>query len=670
MAEMRIRVLLVEDNASHAELIRATLARAQLTSFELTHVSCLAAAQESLSTCECDVVLLDLGLPDASGLESLLAIREQSPDLAAVILTCNEDPSLAVATASAGALDYVYKGDMTARLLERVLRHAVQRQQELLAIRGANESLNRKNAELEEVNQLLDQRNVELQNARDLLDRKNQRLALLNEMAQQFVDNVSHDFRTPLTVIKEYVGIIRDGLAGSVSEKQQKYLGIVDDRVEDLAIMVDDMLDMSRLDAGLLSVWRRKSRVHDVLGHVCPILERKAAAKNVMLDIRVDEDLPAVYCDPDKIGRVVTNLAVNAIKFCEHGGLVKLWAERAADPTQIVIGVTDNGPGMSPEIVHKIFERFHQAGRADRGRTEGFGLGLSIAKELADLNLSDIHVESEPGTGSTFSFSLPLCDPAELPGRYLSHISRHDPGQTASVSLIVATVEAPIEPVASAAVDEFLQHTFRGTDFVLRVAPHKWLVLAQCVGVEVDRMLGRIEEAWALSNRNMPTMQLPKIDFETRGTWSGESRGAEIVARCQAETASACQGLAGASVLVVDHDRQFVEGMEIRLQAVGYRVLAAFDGQSAVDAAVANRPDAILMEDGLLAASGLEVIEELQNRAEAKDIPVVMLSASTRGREQALDRGVRFHFQKPCDFETVAAALREAIAEPCRAGAE
>jgi CheY-like chemotaxis protein len=350
--------------------------------------------------------------------------------------------------------------------------------------------------------------------------------------------------------------------------------------------------------------------------------------------------------------------------------MVRLWAEKAADPSQIVIGVTDNGPGMTAECLQKIFKRFHQAEKANRVSAEGFGLGLSIAKELANLNLGDIRVDSKPGKGSTFSFSLPLWNPAELPGRYLDHISRHDPDQTASVSLLVATVDAPIEPVVSTVLDEFLQHTFRGTDFVLRIFPHKWLVLAQCAAIEVGRMLGRVNEAWALSNRNTPVSQLPRITLEAKGTWSGESRNAAVIARCQEELSPPDYEPKGAMILVVGDDHEFVEGMEIRLRAVGYRVLTVFDGPSAIDAAVRRPPDAILMEDDLSAMSGLEVLDELRKHAETRDIPIVMLSAGTRRRRQALDQGVFFYLQKPCDFDTVTAALREAITEPCRVSSE
>jgi len=123
----------------------------------------------------------------------------------------------------------------------------------------------------------------------------------------------------------------------------------VEDRADDLAIMVDDMLDVSKLEAGLLSAWRRETRMCDIFGHVRPVLERKAAVKKVRLTFSVDEDLPIVYCDYEKVGRVIINLVTNAIKFCGNGGSVKLMATNSDKSSEIEVMVEDDGPGISED---------------------------------------------------------------------------------------------------------------------------------------------------------------------------------------------------------------------------------------------------------------------------------------------------------------------------------
>lgn len=667
MTEASLSVLLIEDNASHAELVRSALSRANLTSFELSHVKCLAAASDRLATQRYDAILLDLGLPDALGLEALSQIHEQAPESAVIVLTGDIDPEMGIKTASSGADDYLFKGDLCVRTLERMLRCAIQRHRVLLQIRSANESLDRKNAELQKINRLLDRKNEELRAAKNLLDKKNKRLAQLYDMAQQFVDNVSHDFRTPLTVIKEYVSIMRDGLAGEVTEDLYKYLGIVNDRADDLAIMVDDMLDLSRLDIGMLSVWRRPSQIRNILGHLCPVLERRAAKKEIVLELSIDNDLPSVFCDPDKIGRVVTNLAMNAIKFCGNGGKVNLWARPADELSEIVVGVTDDGPGIAPENLKRIFERFHQGRGVSRMNTRGFGLGLSIAKELVNLNLGDIYVESEPGKGSTFFFTLPIWSLAELPGRYLDCLDRSTQ-QPCEVSLVAVTVESPTESMVSNAVDEFLQDAFRGTDLTLRILPHKWLILTDCPRDDVPKMLNHIQDIFAESNRNLPAAKLPEITLESRGSWSGQDRNSEVIRQCRAELEAAEHEPKGARILLVDDDQEFVHGVEIRLRNAGYEVLTAFDGRTALKAAVEHRPAVIVIDSYMPAMNGLDTLEQLGEHAETRDIPVVVFSASTRDRQESLKRGACFFLHKPFDIDTLIAALREAIAEPCRAG--
>ena len=512
---------------------------------------------------------------------------------------------------------------------------------------------------------MLDQKNSELSAANKLLDEKNARSAQLNETAQQFVDNVSHDFRSPLTVIKEYAGIIRDGLAGQVTADQKKFLEIINDRADDLANMVDDMLDVSRLEAGIMSVWRRKTKISDVFAHVAPILERKAGIKNVSLEILLDEKLPVAYADPEKIGRVIVNLAANAIKFCGDGKAVKLWAKPADDPTEIVIGVTDNGPGIPTENLQQIFERFKQLEWTNSGNVKGFGLGLSIAKDLVALNLGHMNVTSEPGKGSEFSFTVPVWDPEEIVARYLKQTPWSGRRPT-SVAFLVATVDTSTEQSAANAVDEFLNHAFRGNDLILHVQRQKWLVLTLCQANEVVDVINRVNNNLNEYNRDIPGEKLPKVEFRHKYNWSQNNLIDDSILQVRAELAAESRESQKPLVLLVDDDHELLQGIGIRLRAAGFEVITAADGRSAVDLAVEKLPDAILLDNYMPVMSGLEALNELKRRAETAELPVIMFSASTSTRDQqkALQQGARFFLEKPCDARTFIAALREVISKP------
>ena len=248
MSEQLIRVLLIDDDSVDAELTGRALRSVGDPRFEIERALSLADATEQLQYADYDVALLDLGLPDSPRGETLERFRSVcSADLPVIVLTGLEDDDAAI-RASIQAPDYLGKDSITPDLLSRSIRYAMQRQH------------------------LLDQ----LKSANTMLEQKNVRLAELYDLAQQFVENVSHEFRTPLTVIREFTSIIRDGLDGPVTPKQVEHLEKVLHRTDDLALMVDDMLDTSKLEAGLLGVRHRPCRVADLIDNVRGLLKGRA----------------------------------------------------------------------------------------------------------------------------------------------------------------------------------------------------------------------------------------------------------------------------------------------------------------------------------------------------------------------------------------------------------
>jgi PAS domain S-box-containing protein len=311
--------------------------------------------------------------------------------------------------------------------------------------------------------------------ANQLLTSTNQRLSTMYETAHHFVDNVAHEFRTPLTVIKEFASIMDEGLVGEMNAEQSDYLRVICARVDDLNGLVNDMLDLSRLEAGLIGVSRRECAIPDIVGRVETILERRAKASGVDFAVEIEAGLPALFCDPEKIGRVLINLGINAFKYGGEKGGVRLWARRSANPREIVIGVSDRGPGIPAEKLEMIFERFKQAGGL-RDTAKGFGLGLSIVRELADLNLGEIAVESVVGEGTTFSLTLPVFDPPAIVARYIAKLARE---RTSSfyVSDIRISVSGAVDAPAADDCDAFLQQQVKREDLLMRLGPDSWILL-------------------------------------------------------------------------------------------------------------------------------------------------------------------------------------------------
>jgi signal transduction histidine kinase len=512
-----LRVLLVEDNSDDASLMAHTLAGTQ-TRFQVCWVKCLAKARERLLSEPFDAIITDLSLPDSKGVETVIAIRQCAATVPLLVLTGLSSDPVALEALKRGAQDYLTKGGATSDVLDRAIRYAIQRQ---------------RNAEME---QLL----KTVRASEHLLARKNKRLARLYRTAHRFVDNVSHEFRTPLTVIMENVSIVRDGLVGDLNAKQLQLLDVSVDRTDDLNNMVNDMLDVSRLSAGILGLYRCSCRMEQIVEHVRPNLLRKAANKSVTIEIEIDSALPTVYCDPEKIGRVLINLAGNAIKFSSRPGHVRIHV--GVDPLvpQVVTSISDTGPGIDPKRLGELFKRFKQLGTESSASTKGFGLGLNIAKDLVHLNFGEIRVESQVGVGSTFAFTVPIDDPLEVTRRYLGQVKKG----LSELSLLEARVDASIETTVADDVNAFLNRLLRRRDILFRADPKRWVLLLSASEAEVQLFLARSQQMLVNTNRNRPFGPLPEMVWSRIGTW--QVRQGEILdavraalapeATCQAES--------------------------------------------------------------------------------------------------------------------------------------
>ena len=511
-----LTILAVDDDHEDAELLRRNLAQIPGIDLDFVHVPTVAEAEAALSRVGVDLAFVDYRLGTGTGLDLLRSIRA-SGDLRPVIcLTGQGDAHVATDILHAGADDYLIKSEVTPETLRRSIETSTAQS---------------KQRRLEEQNKRLLE---ELQVKNKALEKNSKHLAEMYETAHQFVDDVSHEFRTPLTVIKEFTSIIHDGLAGDLKAEQHEYLGIVLNRVDDLSALIDDMLDISKLEAGLLGARRKVCRVADIMEHVRTTLERKAAQRKTKLEIALADDLPKVYCDPEKIGRAIINLTVNAFKFSEDRGEVRLSVSHDPTAAQVVFAVTDHGAGIHSDSVEALFERFKQVGTVDRTAVKGFGLGLNIVKELVHLNFGDIVVESKLGQGSTFSFTVPTAEPPRLIARYLERVRtfREDVAYT---SLVNASVMPAPSGETCEEVELFIQQHVRRSDLVFRTRPNVWLLVLTSNRRDIDGSLRRIHEAWAEENLNRPAAPLPAIEFDTRGTWALSDGTKEFIEQFQME---------------------------------------------------------------------------------------------------------------------------------------
>ncbi len=241
---------------------------------------------------------------------------------------------------------------------------------------------------------------------------KNAALERVNHLKSQFLATVTHELRTPLHSIISYGGLILEGfLDGELTSEQEEHIQFMVNRAEDLSRLVDDMLDLSKIEADRLEVRPEPMEVEKSLREVIEQLRPMANDKGLALTLELEESLPYALADGQRLRQIVLNLVSNALKFTEKGG-VTLRCSVLERYDMLRVSVHDTGIGISPAALDYIFEAFRQADGSTTRRFGGTGLGLTIARKLVELQGGEVAVESIVGRGSTFSFTLPIASPA------------------------------------------------------------------------------------------------------------------------------------------------------------------------------------------------------------------------------------------------------------------
>lgn len=237
------------------------------------------------------------------------------------------------------------------------------------------------------------------------LEKKVSALEELNKIKSEFISIASHELRTPLAITKEAVMLILDKLAGEINEKQESLLVKARENIERLRRMLEDLLDMSRIESGRLKLRYSLVNLNDLLKENSDFFIKQAQAKGVGLEYSLPEDEVNIFIDTERINQVIINLINNAIKFTEEGG--KVTVELKILENRIRVGVIDTGVGISKSDLSKIFLRFVQVNKIPGFERKGLGLGLSIVKELIEKHGGEVWAESKLGVGSKFYFTLP-----------------------------------------------------------------------------------------------------------------------------------------------------------------------------------------------------------------------------------------------------------------------
>jgi len=445
-------------------------------------------------------------------------------------------------------------------------------------------------------------------------------------MKNEFVSMVSHELRTPLTSIKGYVDLIVDGAAGEINETQKEFLEIVQDNSDRLVALINDLLDISRMESGRVHLRIQPIDMTDIVRGVLETFKTVADKSGVSLEWATANGLPRVAADRDRVGQVLMNLVSNAIKYSPGGGLTSVDLSLRDD--KVLVEVSDTGIGVSPEDQARLFTKFFRVDSTLTREIGGTGLGLSICKSIIELLGGEIGMRSADGKGSTFWFTLPTAEPGmvRVP-------SVEGPAQAAGVVLVVDS-----NPEIAELICTFLSkrgyHTCKAhsAEEAIRIAAdiQPSLITLDVMMEDADgfELLEKLKKDKAGSRIPVLVVSISCDEGKSLRFGADEYIEKPIDSKRLVEIADALVGqVASPIVLVVDDDRAIVSVLGETLKRRGFAVLAAYDGAEAMAAVAKRKPHLILLDLMMPVMDGYEVIEAMKKCEETQDIPIVVMTA-------------------------------------------
>jgi len=520
--------------------------------------------------------------------------------------------------------------------------------------------------------------------ARDVTDRrhiehtmqqKNVELEHASRMKSEFLGTMSHELRTPLNSVIGFSEALKDGLLGELTDSQKEYIGDIFTSGQHLLSLINDILDLSKVEAGMMNLEMEAVDVKQLLSNALSIVRENAAARSIVLDIDLDERLGVTQLDMRKTKQIVYNLLSNAVKFSSQGGLVSLRARQVPRTSVgtleggwpvrrfaladneftefLEIRVTDGGIGISEENMAKLFQAFTQIDSSLARRFEGTGLGLAMVKQMSELLGGSVAVASKEGEGTCFAAWVPLraalqptsvqptsvqptVQPTSTERRDLWAKTAADAESHGRVALVVEADDeaaALVRVILEAAGFAVLRAS--SAEEALAMAPQEGLELitlnTQLPGIDGTQFLANIREDPSLD-------KLPVVAI--CGDADGPlvlADGATTVLQEPISRAALRKALTNLgfydgqdqthTVLVVDDDPKSVELIATYLPPPAYAMVRAYSGREAIVLAHRVQPDLILLDLMMPPVNGFDVVQALQDDPITAGIPILVVTA-------------------------------------------
>jgi PAS domain S-box-containing protein len=450
--------------------------------------------------------------------------------------------------------------------------------------------------------------------ARDITERKE-----LERLKSDFISTVSHELRTPLTSIKGYVDLVLAGDVGPLTPEQKEFLTIVSQNTTRLTELINDLLEIERLESGRIEFEFAELDLAEVLENVARSLHVNAEQKGLEFLTEIPSGLK-VRGDRERLAQVFLNLLSNAIKYTP-AGTVELRAHQEDDA--VVVEVRDTGIGLSESDLQKLFQKFFRSDNPYVRKVGGTGLGLSIAKAIVERHGGTITVTSQLGQGSTFTVRLPALARPERP---LVLVIEDE----VAIARLIAKY---IEKMGYRAVTAYSAR--EGFDQAVRLKPD--LITLDVLMPDLDGF-ALIQQLKAHpETAHIPVIFLSIVQDRQQGLRLGASAflTKPIDERKFYETVRALLEPRGQPVLVVDDDRDYAQLLKRLLERQGFSVELAHDGDDALRKILSKRYQLVILDKNLPKRSGLDVLQEMRNSRSLHRVPVIVISGSAHAEEAA-----------------------------------
>ncbi|MFI5977076.1 HAMP domain-containing protein [Streptomyces sp. NPDC051452] len=525
-------------------------------------------------------------------------------------------------------------------LTEQLRERSAELENRQKALQASNAELEEKAELLARQNRDIEVKNTEIEEARQVLEERAEQLAVSMRYKSEFLANMSHELRTPLNSLLILAKLLADNAEGNLSPKQVEFAETIHGAGSDLLQLINDILDLSKVEAGKMDVSPTRIALVQLVDYVEATFRPLTAEKGLDLSVRVSPELPAtLHTDEQRLLQVLRNLLSNAVKFTDSGSvelvirpagsnvphkireqLLEAGSLTDPDGELIAFSVTDTGIGIAASKMRVIFEAFKQADGTTSRKYGGTGLGLSISREIAQLLGGEIHAQSEPGRGSTFTLYLPL-HPSELPPQgYQQSVAPLEAGELVASEAEQSSELSAVEVETPAEVKSY-QETQNGPAALFRRRRRS-----------LPRGEQRPEQWSAAPAHESPRQPIRAVRF------------------------------GGEKVLIVDDDIRNVFALTSVLEQHGLSVLYAENGREGVEVLEQHDDVAVVLMDIMMPEmDGYATTTAIRRMPQFAGLPIIALTAKAMkgDREKAIESGASDYVTKPVDPDHLLAVMRQ-----------